>query len=238
MKKIRVMTFNIQHCMNFITKKIDYPLFAKTIAESGADVVGLNEVRGEGASEGYDAQARILAEGAGYKYYYFAKAIDFGGKDPYGNAILSKYPIISAETVMIPDPKVRKYLGYYETRCICKVKVDADGTALTVMAVHFGLNKDEHKNARDTVTRNLTEKPCILMGDMNVKPASKILWPIRLHMHDAASKLDSKGLSFPSDKPKIKIDYIFVSRDIKITSAEVPPLTVSDHRPHIADVEI
>ena len=84
MKQLRIMTFNIQHCMNYITREIDYPLFAKTIAESGADIVGLNEVRGESETEGYDDQARILAEGAGYKYHYFAEAIRFNGRDPYG----------------------------------------------------------------------------------------------------------------------------------------------------------
>lgn len=238
MKQLRIMTFNIQHCMNYITREIDYPLFAKTIAGSGADIVGLNEVRGESETEGYDDQVRILAEGAGYKYHYFAEAIRFNGRDPYGNALLSKYPIVSAETVHIPDPVIRKYLGYYETRCIGKIKVDVDGTMLTVMSVHFGLNKDEHKNARDTVLKNIGEKPCVLMGDMNVKPHSKILWPIRLHMTDAASKLESKGLSFPSDNPKEKIDYIFVSHDVRVISAEVPPLVVSDHRPHTAVIEI
>ena len=235
---LRVMTFNIQHCLDYVNRRIDYELFAKTIAESGADIVGLNEVRGQSETKGYDAQARILAEGAGYKYHYFAKAIDFNGRDPYGNAILSKYPIVSAQTVMIPDPEPRKYLGYYETRCVGKVKIDVNGTKLTVLAVHFGLNRDEHENARDTVLSVLEENRCVLMGDMNVTPASPILTPIRRHMKDTADMLCDGKYTFPSDRPKKKIDYVFVSPDIEVLSAKVPKLIVSDHRPHTADIRL
>ena len=234
--KIKVMTFNIQHCLNYLERHIDYPLFAKTVSVSGADIVGLNEVRGESASPGYDDQARIIAESAGYKYYYFAKAIDFDGRDPYGNAVLSKYPILSAETVMIPDPVVRRYNGYYETRCIAKLKIDV-GIPLNVLSVHFGLNRDEHENARDTVLRSIEDRSTVLMGDFNVTPGSDILAPIRERMTDTA---EGKGemLTFPSDAPTEKIDYVFVSKDIKVLSAGIPELTVSDHRPHIAEIEL
>lgn len=101
--EIRIATFNIQHCRNFLAGKIDYPFFSDAVRALDADVIGLNEVRGEGPAEGYDAQAEILAEATGYRYY-FAKAIDVGGKNPYGNAILSRLPIRSAKTVLIPDP--------------------------------------------------------------------------------------------------------------------------------------
>jgi hypothetical protein len=37
---MRVMTFNVQHCLNYIENKIDFEIMAKTIIECGADVVG------------------------------------------------------------------------------------------------------------------------------------------------------------------------------------------------------
>lgn len=234
--KLKIMTFNIQHCLNYIERFIDFPLFAKTIADSGADIVGLNEVRGKGANPHYEAQTEILAKSSGYPYRYFAKAIDFDGCNPYGNAVLSKYPIIKAETVGIPDPTVKKYDGYYETRCIAKLTVDV-GEPLTVLVTHFGLNRDEHENARDTILTNLSDKRCVLMGDFNVRPDSDILDPIRASMKDTATGRGDM-FSFPSDKPDRKIDYIFVSNDIKVLSAEIPALTVSDHRPHTAEIEL
>jgi endonuclease/exonuclease/phosphatase family metal-dependent hydrolase len=44
-------------------------------------------------------------------------------------------------------------------------------------------------------------------------------------------------LSFPSDNPSVKIDYIFVSKDLKVQSADIPTIISSDHRPHIAAIE-
>ena len=230
------MTFNVQHCLNFIKRKIDFPLFSQVLAGSGADIVSLNEVRGKGVSKYYEDQTRILAESAGYKYYYFAKAKDFNGCNPYGNAVLSKFPIISAQTVMIPDPKKKCLFRLFETRCIAKLTVDADGP-LNVMSVHFGLNRGEQESAADTVCSEITESRCVLMGDFNVLPASKILIPVREKMRDTAEGRENM-FTFPSNSPKMKIDYIFVSKDINVISSDIPEIVASDHRPHTADIEI
>jgi endonuclease/exonuclease/phosphatase family metal-dependent hydrolase len=48
-----------------------------------------------------------------------------------------------------------------------------------------------------------------------------------------------KGLlTFPSDAPKIKLDYVFVSKDIKVKSVAVPTDIVSDHFPFVAEIEV
>ena len=61
--QISVVSFNIQHCLNYRTRQIDFDLFAQVIRQSGADIVGLNEVNGRGAGADYLPQAEILAEG-------------------------------------------------------------------------------------------------------------------------------------------------------------------------------
>ena len=75
------------------------------------------------------------------------------------------------------------------------------------------------------------------MGDFNVEPDDAVIAPIREKMKDTASFFDMPKLSFPSDKPEIKIDYIFVSPDIEIVSADIPEIVASDHRPHIAEIK-
>ena len=115
------MSYNTQHCLNFLTQKIDFDLIANTIKNCGADIIGLQEIRGEGPREDYVDQIKVLSEKTGF-YYYFAEAIKVDDTNPYGNAILSKYPITSAETITIPDPEVKKYKDGYETRCILKAK--------------------------------------------------------------------------------------------------------------------
>ena len=74
MKKIKVMTFNIQHCLDYLNDKIDIDLFVNTIKNVNPDICGLNEVRGEGPLEGYTDQTNALGDGLGYNRY-FAKAI-------------------------------------------------------------------------------------------------------------------------------------------------------------------
>lgn len=232
--KINVVSFNVQHFENFNTEEIDFDAYADAIKAFDADIVGLNEVRGAGDYPGYTAQAETIAKRLGY-YYYFAEAIKFGGKNPYGNAIISRYPILSAETILIPDPVKKAYNGYYETRCILKAKIDIDG-GLDVYVTHFGLNRDEHINCAATVCNNVGGR-CILMGDFNVTPESDILIPIRNILKDTADE-KSEMFSFPSDAPDRKIDYMFTGEGIKCISSEIIPVIVSDHRPYSAVLEL
>lgn len=232
---MKIMSFNTQACWNYIEKRIDFDVMAKAIADCGADIVGLNEMRGKGVRHDYTAQAEKLSELTGLKYYYFGPAIEFPGGGPYGNAFISRVPIVSAETVMIPDPDPKKYDGYYETRCVLKIRLEG---GITVLVTHFGLNPDEHENAVKTVLANIAAEKCILMGDFNVQPSDSLLDPIRDRMKDTADCFDAPKFSFPSDNPDRKIDYIFVSRDIEVVSADIPAIVASDHRPHTAVVEL
>ena len=106
-----------------------------------------------------------------------------------------------------------------------------------MLVTHFGLCRDEQENAVDTIINHILSEKCILLGDFNVIPEDSILDPIRAKMKDAASLLCNEGLSWPSDKPRMKIDYIFVSPDIELISAEVPSIVASDHRPHVAEIK-
>lgn len=230
---MKVMSFNTQSCMNYLEKKIDYEIIAKAISDENPDIVGLQEMRGAGEYPDF-ANVEKLSELTGMPYYYFAKALTWpnGG---YGNAFLSKIPILEAETVMIPDPEVRGYKGYYETRCILKAKLEG---GITVLVTHMGLNPDEHENAVKTVLANVVEEKCILMGDFNMYPDNGLLVPIYAKLTDTATKFDCEKLSYPSDAPRCKIDYIFVSKDVPVVSADIPAIVASDHRPHIANVSI
>lgn len=233
---MKIMSFNTQHCENYLEEKIDFELMAKVIRESGADIIGLNEIRGAGEIVGYTDQLQSLSSLTGIENRYFAKAIDAGGKNaPYGNALLSKYPIERAETIIVPDPPVRLE-GHrdYETRCLLKAVLSCK---ITVLVIHFGLNPDEQENAMRTVMENLEDERCILMGDFNVTPDNSILDPLREKMVDASSLFKEEKMSFPSDNPTRKIDYIFVSPDLELVDADIPAVVASDHRPHTAEIK-
>lgn len=232
---MRIMSFNTQHCLNFIERVIDFDKVARTISELSPDVVGLNEIRGAGSAPEHDAQTETLSSLTGMKYYYFAQAIG-GEKKPYGNAILSRIPIVSAERIFIPDPEAEERVGkfHYETRCILKARLE---NGYTLLITHFGLNPDEQANAVETVIANLEPERCILMGDFNMSPDDALLLPIRERLTDTADAFDAPRLSFPSVEPARKIDYIFVSPDVRVISADIPQIVTSDHFPYVAQIE-
>ncbi len=241
---IRFVSFNIQHGLDYLhylrvgQQTIDLELTANVVRDCGADIAGLNEVRGKGAHPDYTEQAEIIAGQLGF-HCYFAKAIDCGGDGPYGNAIVSRFPIKRAETLMIPDPLVKDEEAYYETRCILKAELDVAG-GLTVFVSHFGLARAERQNAVAEVARQIDQVPgpCVFMGDLNMTPDDPLLAPIYNRLADTAAVFSAPLLSFLSPNPERKIDYIFASRDIRVLSADIPAIVASDHRPHTAVLDI
>lgn len=275
--QIPVMTFNIQHGLDYKRRDrqalkdfnemtpefleklkknkpkgedpslIDLSLTVKAIQECGAEIIGLNEIRDEADDPCFLPQVRLIAEGLGYHYYHFGKAIDIEGKGPYGNGLISKYPIRSVETIAVPDPPVKDEPTWYESRCVIKAEIELPSQTesgqpqtLTVLVTHMGLASTEAKNAVQTVLSQVQDgEPVLLMGDFNLKPDNPILSPLRTVFQDAGALLPPGGdLSFPSDAPDQKIDYIMTAGPVQILKAEIPALVVSDHRPHTALIEV
>ena len=221
---------------------IDLQLMADVIKKEDPILCALNEMRDISPIDDpcFGPQAAILSEMTGLPYHYFGKAIDLGERGPYGNAFISKYPIISAETIAIPDPEVKDEDAYYESRCLIKAKLALpEGKVLTLMVTHMGLAKAEARNAVACVLENLPEnEPALAMGDFNLTPDSEILQPLNEKMQSATDLLPEGTCTFPSDGPNIKIDHIYAHGPIRLVSAAVPEAVASDHRPHTAIIEV
>lgn len=236
---LKVMTFNIQHALDYQKQIIDFDLFINATKKYEADVCGLNEVRGDGPLEDYTDQTTAIAEGLGFNSY-FGEAIKVQGTSPYGNAIVSRFPFKSVETFAIPDPKIKRGKHGFESRCIIKAVAEIDGKDVCFLVCHMGLNKIEQENAVETICNLLDEikMPVILMGDFNTTPDDKVLNPIRERMSDTDDFNLIKNLgTYPSDKPEKKIDYIFY-RGLNCVKTETINEIFSDHLPIIAEFEL
>lgn len=231
---MKVMTFNIQHCLDYKKRKIDCDLFARKITEYGADFCGLNEVRDKGLLVGYTDQTKKLSEKT-EMYGYFGEAIKVKGLAPYGNAILSKKPIKSVQTILIPDPGMKNEKVNYETRCIIKAIVEENGKDIVFLVTHMGLAKAERINAVKTICQiaDDTDLPIVLMGDFNACPEEETFQPLFQRFSDTLKGKDVK--TFPSDCPEIKIDYILY-RGLECKNTKVINEVVSDHLPIITEV--
>ena len=228
--RLSCMSYNVLHVEACRTGAVDYDAFADVIRRSGADIVGLNEVYG--ASGLYGAQAEKLAEKLGW-HAFFAEGFLDDGEHPFGNAVVSRFPIDEAQNIRIPYPEDRSGADYYEPRCVLRARIAGH----TVLVTHFGLNPDEQQNALETVLPLLETEKCILMGDFNVTPDNAVLPPIRAKMQDVDAFLPQGTMTFPADVPHKKIDYIFTSRDYTVRKAQVLPDVVSDHRAYLAELE-
>lgn len=241
---INLMTFNIKHGLDFRSldkESINLNLILDTIKKCEGEIVGLNEVHGEGSDDDYTDQSRVIAEELGY-HWYFAKAIDTI-KGSYGNALISKYPIIKAKTYTIRNPLLKCEDVYYETRSILRAVVDIPtlSCGLNVFVTHFGLSYAEQRRGVAKIKKlikNLKEGPCVFMGDLNMEPDNKILKPIYSILKDTSIAFNEPKFSFPSDKPKKRIDYIFVDKKFDVCTSDIPNIVVSDHRPVVSKIWI
>ena len=54
--KITLMSYNTQHCLNYVTREIDFDIMADTICKCGADIIGLQEMFNLGETEAFTEQ--------------------------------------------------------------------------------------------------------------------------------------------------------------------------------------
>src|SRR5690554_3857028 len=226
--KIKVMSFNIQHCRDYVKRIIDVDLMANTIKKFSPEIIGLNEVYGK--YEDNLPQTEIIGKALGFNHF-FGKSIIYKGI-PYGNGLISKDKPIDIKVVKIPDPIPDKD-DPYESRTIIKAEFEK----FTVLVSHFGLMKAEQKNAVDMAVNliNKINKPIILMGDFNMESSDPTIAPFYALLKDTLTK---ESYSYPSINAEKRIDYIFVSKDIKVIKANIEPVVASDHFPHTATLEI
>lgn len=241
--ELRIMTYNILHGMDYALRLaerrevIDLAKTAGTIRHIGADICGLNEVRGAGLTAGYTAQADAIGGYLGY-HHVFGRSIYVGGTEPYGNGLVSRYPITTSEVIPIPDPIVDgKVPAGVESRSVLRCTFDFAGDKhLTVLATHFGLSLPERENAAALCRKLLeTEKnPTVLLGDFNSAPDEGILWRLR---RDYRSVGDFQKYTFPTDNPYTRIDYIFLNDQVALRRHGIGPESASDHLPVWADIQ-
>ena len=266
--KLKIMTYNIASGRCYaIDEKVTpdggaetrLDACAEVIREISPDLCGLNEinhyipgyVEKVGHFQNVADQTGYLAVFSGLNHSFFGKAISIEGRGSYGNAVISKYPILEAEAIGVPDPQIFDENAYYETRGITKVKLDIAG-GITVLQIHVGLATAEKQNAVVELCRIIdeTEGPLILMGDFNMCPDNFLLDRIRSRLTEVTPEGEGYVHTFPSwthdcnipenirMHPYCKLDYIFVSHHFKPLGCRVVKSRASDHMPMIAELEI
>ena len=180
-----------------------------------------------------------IARELGY-HYAFGRAIDYRGGE-YGNAIVSRYPILSYQVIPVVVPASERIEGQaYEDRSLLCAEILADGQRITVVVSHFGLYADEMAKAlevfRDFV--KTCDTPLLLMGDLNFNPDNAFYGELCEILSDTATVTQDSCHTFPSQNPNRKIDYVFTNGLWEALNAYVPNVQYSDHRPYVVELKL
>lgn len=240
---IRVMTFNIQHGLDYIEllnkkREINLNKVCDLIKEVDPHIISLNEVYNDTRNIQTNEQVKYISSKLGYPYFYFGKTITLKDGIDYGNALLSKYPIIEAEVHMIDDPKIKDEDVYYETRNVIASQIKINGKTITVLVTHVGLAKSEQDNAIKRIIELVEDsEKVILMGDFNMEEEDSNIIKLSKNICNTSYLIVGSKETYPSINPEKKIDYIFTKNMENIKSGVVKKI-VSDHFPVFLDIKI
>lgn len=227
---LRVMTFNIHHAAG-LDEKIDIERIAGVIKDQHPDLVAIQEVdRGTRRVGGADQPAE-LARLTGLNMH-FSPAFDLMGGQ-YGQVILSRDPIEDVTTLKLPRLKD-------EQRIAIVAQIARPGQALRFVATHLTHNSEPERVGQVTELLKQLQAddspPTILAGDLNSTPGSA---PIRLLLESFTDTTGPDALSHPAEAPRIKIDWILLSRQSPWRAGKVTVIdntVASDHRPVVVDL--
>jgi endonuclease/exonuclease/phosphatase family metal-dependent hydrolase len=239
-ERLRVATYNIHRCRGWDQRVLPSRI-ARVLEEIDADVVALQEVVNHAVSPEQLGQACYLATKLGYECR-FGQTRQLRGK-PYGNAVLSRFPIKMTKTYDLSCEPL-------EPRACFQADVAlSERQCLHIFNVHLGTTHSERQlQARALVSTRILNSPDmthprVMLGDFNdwmQGPVSRLL----------ASHLVSADLmvhlrrrrTYPGLLPMVHLDHIFFDASLHLESLKLhrsrTALVASDHLPLIADLRL
>jgi endonuclease/exonuclease/phosphatase family metal-dependent hydrolase len=229
---LRVATFNIRHGAASDERVRPIEL-ARACAALRADVLGLQEVEQGRRRSWYVDQGRFVATWLRARHVP-GPAIRRSRWRAYGNALVTRGRVRDSEVVDLPRGDAR------EPRSAIVAEVVVHGIDLAIAVTHL-----QHRPARlrhlphdapeqlQAVLDAVRARPAprIVLGDLNLQPAHAL--PI---FEAAGFTVAEHGPTYPSDEPRIRLDYIAVDglavRDVHVHDEAA----VSDHRAVVADL--
>ncbi len=237
---LRIMTFNIHYGSDTTLDAL-----GEYIKQYNPDIVALQEVdvKTNRQSVPWTIGVNMPNQLAGKTdmLYAFGRAIDHPSGGFYGNALLSKYDIVSTEVIPLPRTG-----GQIEQRALLVAHINVRGRDVCVACTHLSYEDEVNRRIQMKKVKRIVNKEKgrvkILAGDFNADPMEKLVQPILRHWTDA---LDGSGTfaSMPGSWFKrYKYDYImYYDRydNIRvINSFVVCEPAYSDHCAGIADIVI
>jgi autotransporter-associated beta strand protein len=238
----RVMTYNIHSGGNPVTGQVDTTWTSDFIKTNNVDLVSLNEVaRNMPRSNGRDLIAEI-SQKTGLPYVFSNNIPTLPSGQEFGNAILSRFPILFRDHRLLPNINGNEQRGWL------KATVDVNGKYVTFESTHLDFHSDSTERLMCATDINtwLAEEtfPAMISGDFNDTPNT----PVYNRMDDKWTDIwpiagdGSLGRSVPSpgypDNLNARIDYIWKATGVSVTPVNAfvgYAIEASDHYPVLTD---
>jgi endonuclease/exonuclease/phosphatase family metal-dependent hydrolase len=228
---VRVMTYNLHNGFS-VRGHLNMEALARVIEDSNPDIVALQEV-----SRGWLVNGRVdmltwLSQRLDMPYVFGPTTGPL-----WGNAILSRYRVVEFSQQQLPPYDLLLSRGFISAQ------VDlGNGVEFQFIVTHY------HHPATtalegDSDIRVLQSKAILdfwdgstltaVLGDFNGQVGDPEIEMLREGgLVDAAGVAESHPApTWPSDSPRKRIDYIWVSPDLGVVEVNVPVSTASDHLP-------
>lgn len=239
-RPLRVLCYNI-HYGQGMDGTYDLERLAEVIRRFDPDLVALQEVDVLVERSGKIHQAQRLGELTGLQVRYGPTQHYQGGL--YGNAVLTKLPILDVLIHPLPYTEATPELQTYPRGAIAVTVEAPDGKPLRFISTHFQHNVPEDRLSEAVAINELfahEDAPrTILAGDMNATPDAEPVTELNTRWENAIDA--DQAPSAPSPEPKSRIDYIFFrpKTGFSVHHTEVIAETMaSDHRPVFAILEL
>jgi len=231
--ELRIVSYNIRHGRG-MDDVVDPERIAAVIRDLRPDIVCLQEVDKDQPRSGHIDLTEVLAdlldmEGVFGPNFYF-------NDGEYGNATLSRFPILEHDNLALPNP------DNVEPRGALRTVIEVDGVPVEIWNTHWGLRPHERAEQSAAMLERLADdKPVLVIGDLNeavdAPGVAALLGPLR----DTWNPEAGVG-TVPVDTPRRRIDYILASPEVRVIDHRIihndATRIASDHLPIIAVLAI
>jgi endonuclease/exonuclease/phosphatase family metal-dependent hydrolase len=245
--RLRILTYNIHRAIG-VDRRFRPERITRILDNYQADIVLLQEVD-EGVPRSREMDlARELANVLGYPYHAVGHNVTLR-KGRYGNATLSRYPILRERNIDLTIGR-RKRRGCQHTAVALPGPVRS--RRLEVFNLHLGLSARERARQVDLLARSQELKAlggdvgCFVGGDFNdwrSRLTSLFTEGLRFRSATDRSASGKRELAtYPAFFPQGPLDRIYYRGPVRLLAARGCRLRVarvaSDHLPVVADFEI
>jgi endonuclease/exonuclease/phosphatase family metal-dependent hydrolase len=223
MTKLRVLTWNIRHCL-LDEGYVDIEPFIEEIKKHDADIILLQEVDRNATRSGKIDQFTKIKESLGFQYHSaWTTRTKLGSAGLYGLATYSKFPIYATHQHLLSD--------YHSEKCIAQEsEIDVDTYPLSIVNVHMPYERHTGSRHTETAWNTLNEirmqKDLIIGGDFNVTPYSVEIDVLLSECMDVGESWTYVGG---------RIDYCMGRGRAVPVSQEVFRVPLSDHYPFVTE---